>query len=127
MICGRCKAADVDVAHVRACYLTARAPDHREESVPPGARSNASAAPTSSGVRERGQRDWRGPRRRKDNPWTWQPAVGPIESAIERGVDPDGFGGGMDADGGTRRLRALEAEFGFDAMLYMWRDDPHYD
>jgi hypothetical protein len=33
----------------------------------------------------------------------------------------------MDADGGTPWLRALESEFGFDAMLYMWRDEPDYD
>jgi hypothetical protein len=52
--------------------------------------------------------------------------MGPVESAIERGGDPDGFGGGMDADGGTPRLRALESEFGFDGMLYMWRDDETY-
>jgi hypothetical protein len=53
--------------------------------------------------------------------------MGPVESAIERGVDPDGFEAGMDADGGTPRLRALESEFGFEAMLYMWRDDEPYD
>lgn len=126
MFCGRCKATDVNIAHVRACYRTGGAPNRTEVSEPSGPRSRA--APTGSPGGVRGQVRWgrRGTRRR-DNPWTWQPAVGQIESAIERGLDPDGFGGGMDADGGTRRLRALESELGFDAMLYMWRDDRDYD
>jgi hypothetical protein len=126
MICGRCKADDVDVAHVRSCYKTSRASDQPQVSEPSGARSRAASNGSPGG--DSGQ-SHRGRRRthRQDNPWTWQPVVGPIESAIENGGDPDRFSGSMDADGGTPWLRALESEFGFDAMLYMWRDEPDYD
>jgi len=115
MICGRCKAVGVAVEHVRACYRTPSAQADTPARVP---------APTADEkvVSRPDQGPSRGHRRR-ENPWTWQPVVGPVESAIERGGDPDGFGGEMDADGGTPRLRALESEFGFEAMLYMWRDD----
>ncbi len=118
MICGRCKAVGVAVEHVRACYRAssdqADAPAHVPAPV-----SDETVVSLSDERRSRGHR-------RRENPWTWQPMMGPVESAIERGGDPDGFGRGMDADGGTPRLRALESEFGFDGMLYMWRDDETY-
>jgi hypothetical protein len=34
------------------------------------------------------------------------------------------FGTGMDADGMTPGLRQLEDEYGYEGMLYLWRDDP---
>lgn len=126
MICGRCKARAVDVAHVRACYRTSPGSNRAKASDLSGPGSGLAHAEPRGGGRGATHQGRRGPRQR-DNPWTWQPAVGPIESAIERGVSSDGFGGGMDADGGTPRLRALESEFGFDAMLYEWRDEPDYD
>lgn len=126
MICGRCKAGDVDVAHVRACYRTNpssnRPPTSEGSSQAPGGVPAAARGAGSGRAPQGGRRT-----QQRDNPWTWQPAIGPVESAIERGVSADGFGGGMDADGGTPGLRALESEFGFDGMLYMWRDEPDYD
>lgn len=120
MRCGRCKELRVDVAHVRACYRTpavatphARAETVTQPVVHPAddgaARLDGADAPAGEYLTFASSAT---------------PAIGPVEFAEWfSGQYETHYSIPMDSDGMTPRLRRLEAEYGFDGMLYMWREE----
>ena len=121
MRCGKCKQMDVDVQHVRACYSGGEGAKRTDGAAPEvtGLRGTVHPAATSLSVDDDVDEV---PSRR-----TWSKSssrgIGPLEYAELYGDHSQPlYGSGMDADGMTPYLRGLEDEYGFEGMLYMWRD-----
>ena len=113
MKCGKCKTTGVDTDHVRACYaLQPVGPVEETESA-----SEAPQAPPEPMVPVR--------RRQHTDPGRGRQTEGRAGLFVD--LDDHAlsyFGTGMDADGMTPGLRQLEDEYGYEGMLYLWRDDP---
>lgn len=122
MLCGRCKRVDVDVQHVRACY--SGAPVGPEPASPRPAPGDLTDPDGEDEYPLDDEQPPRGPATRlhRDDGW---PGLEPAGDSWE--WDSMRQGSGMDADGMTPRLRSLEDEYGFEGMLYMWKDSTYDD
>lgn len=116
MRCGRCKASGVDVAHVRVCYsgpVPGPAPDPATAAPLPVEVSSRRPVVAVHAVVEAGD-DWAEPFSddleddRKD-PWAED-----LRSAAAMGLDVTG----MDADGRSAWMRAVEDEDGLEGLFF---------
>jgi hypothetical protein len=112
MKCGRCKSTGVDTDHVRACYGTPQA-DPVEVTQPASNGPQAPPEAINSGFERQQTSPGRG----------HQTEVRPSLFVDVDDHATSYYRSGMDADGMTPRLRQLEDEYGYDGMLYLWRDE----
>jgi hypothetical protein len=117
MRCGKCKNVDVDAVHVQTCYLEAKSPrpsDHVASAASEDDESDLRVTEADADFAVSHQFFQRASTTR---------GMGPVEFSEVYGdhIGPL-YGAGMDADGMTPYLRELEDEYGFEGMLYRWRD-----
>lgn len=107
MRCGRCKASGVDVAHVRSCYSSA-SPSAPTVVARPVART-ARRSPTVGAVDAGTEIDDDLVDPDVDDPWAEDQ-----RSAAALGLDVTG----MDADGRSAWMRAVEEEDGLEGLYF---------
>ena len=126
MRCGKCKQRDVDVQHVRACYSGREGPERTERAARGVTELSETVRPATSSHDD--ERDVDEDPTRRTRITSTSLGIGPLEYAELYGDhDQPLYGSRMDADGMTPYLRGLEDEYGFEGMLYMWRDGADED
>jgi hypothetical protein len=112
MRCGRCKALEVDIAHVRACYDPRIAPEPPVQADPPRPVERivleAPAVPARSTIGGDDHEEW------------W---VADLQAASSLEMDVIG----MDADGRSAWMRSVEDEYGADLLNFEMPPSSSYD